>query len=158
MDQENDFDDFRVHTDHPLRHYDRTCPACIYERDKESREDPPDLISGPDTGKWCWWCRTDTHNDAECDCTRTIRERVGLADDDMRWIPVAERMPEKDGWYLVAFNKDNLEECGYVNMAYQTYFMADNGIWCENDPTDDLCGVTHWMPLPEPPAVEPSQA
>lgn len=64
-----------------------------------------------------------------------------------RWIPVAERMPERDvpvlGWY-----KDN------PFSAYCSEVVAWNGsgwvfIYAHRYVTD----VTHWMQLPEPPEM-----
>lgn len=61
------------------------------------------------------------------------------------WIPCAERLPDKHGRYYVAYaNPDDWP----VDIA--TY---DAG-WhtCEGDE------VSHWMPLPEPPAKEADDA
>lgn len=64
--------------------------------------------------------------DAELE-KRTINDRP------YEWISVEDRLPEKDGYYLVANDDDR---------AHFTTFAAGNFI---------SCGVTHWMPLPEPP-------
>ena len=50
-----------------------------------------------------------------------------------QWIPVTERLPEKNGEHILVCYKD-----GWVCDQYT--------------PVDD--GVTHWMPLPEPPKGE----
>ena len=50
-----------------------------------------------------------------------------------KWIPVTERLPEKYGEHILVCYKD-----GWVCDQYT--------------PVDD--GVTHWMPLPEPPKGE----
>ncbi len=50
-----------------------------------------------------------------------------------KWIPVTERLPEKDGEHILVCYKD-----GWVCDQYT--------------PVDR--GVTHWMPLPEPPKGE----
>lgn len=55
-----------------------------------------------------------------------------------RWIPVTERLPDEDGYYLT------LRECGYVGSRY---FYKDN----PNHFTRTHSMLTHWMPLPEPP-------
>jgi hypothetical protein len=67
-----------------------------------------------------------------------------------RWIPVSERLPDKEGSYLV---------CSTRNSVYVTHFHTDryfkNGYF-------RLAGfavrgdskITHWMPLPEPPKGE----
>ena len=79
------------------------------------------------------------------------------------WIPVSERLPKKDGRYLVVkllfdktqwqdvlrFAKDGAKTSPY-DLAGQT------NVWYRYDseygdvPTDN---VTHWMPLPEMPEL-----
>lgn len=49
-----------------------------------------------------------------------------------KWIPVTERLPEKDGQYLVTVKK------GYMLI----------GLWCGIK--EDWGNVIAWMPLPEP--------
>lgn len=68
------------------------------------------------------------------------------------WISVKDRLPsEKYNWYIV------FENSGYpeVTMAFYDGKVGDNGcLWlCHNDAEDrdEWTGVTHWMPLPEPP-------
>lgn len=56
-----------------------------------------------------------------------------------QWIPVTERFPEENGIYLT-FNKKKQ----YEFHMFQTGKRMWKGIWQED-------GVTHWMPLPEPP-------
>ena len=46
------------HIDHPMRHWDRTCPACVYESEHESDKDrhewvgQPDLATVGEVGVW----------------------------------------------------------------------------------------------------------
>lgn len=66
------------------------------------------------------------------------------------WIPITERLPESDGYYLVTINTGHynsetreIEAQGTVCIRY--YFSADDvkkAIFCQN--------CTAWMPLPEP--------
>ena len=60
------------------------------------------------------------------------------------WIPVTERLPEKDTYTLVTTD-------GVVISAYwhndRFYGFSAKGI-------ATVGGVTHWMPLPEPPKGE----
>ena len=81
-----------------------------------------------------------------------------------KWIPVTERLPEKDGEYLV------FEKSGYGTRTRTLRFAKDGrkvdkydfhrewkNVWFYYDSewghiTIDT--VTHWMPLPEPPKGE----
>lgn len=63
-----------------------------------------------------------------------------------RWIPVTERLPEKDGMYLVhgawsASGRKVTDTCEFY--VHDGYFRA---AWNFD--------VTHWMPLPEQPKEE----
>jgi len=80
---------------------------------------------------------------------------------EMKWIPVTERLPEKDGEYLA------LAKIGKFNLPIILCFAKDGrkidehdfedmweNVWYEYDcewgfVTKDF--TTHWMPLPEPP-------
>ena len=57
---------------------------------------------------------------------------------EWKWIPVSERLPEKDGYYLVA-----IAEEGYV--GFRRFFEDCPQAFTLAMP------VSHWMPLPEPP-------
>ena len=64
--------------------------------------------------------------------------------DAMKWIPVTERLPEKEGTYLTYTEKERIHLdcfCIYPNHGTQ-FWVGGNG------------KVTHWMPLPEPPKGE----
>lgn len=77
------------------------------------------------------------------------------------WIPVTERLPEKDGDYLVFKVFDQKAWCDVISFAKDgrkvsecTFGKKWQNIWYYYDSewgyirTDS---VTHWMPLPEPP-------
>lgn len=74
----------------------------------------------------------------------------------VRWIPVTERLPERDGCYIVTACD---EGCPYgEGIWYDTvvvmaeYYDDGRWLWYEGETEYDLCDiVTHWMPLPEPP-------
>lgn len=55
-----------------------------------------------------------------------------------RWIPVTERLPEKNEWVLVRSK--------FVKT--RTDFISNDGHWHMTP------AVTHWMPLPQPPKEE----
>ena len=69
-------------------------------------------------------------------------ERIAIMEAEMQgWIPVSERLPEDDGFYLV---------CGGGLMpwiAELRTFMNVRG-WCSNV---NMPVVKMWMPLPKPP-------
>ena len=83
-------------------------------------------------------------------------EDTGLTPEEvqqMRWIPVEERLPEENVTVL-AFNADPHAE-KYVLARYRTVVYL-GCYWCQFDQEyDSWCAscwkVTHWMPLPQPP-------
>ena len=58
--------------------------------------------------------------------------------EDPHWIPVTERLPEKEGRYLVTNSKIG---AWHVDVDFYRPYM---GGWMYDQ------GVTAWMPLPEP--------
>ena len=63
-----------------------------------------------------------------------------------RWIPVTERLPEKDQQVFVCLFRDD------PHIAWH-----DGEYWCTEDfrlDEPDDWQPTHWMPLPEPPESE----
>lgn len=56
-----------------------------------------------------------------------------------RWIPVAEQLPSEDGFTLIFTAHGNPGVCYFTNGWWGGY---------------DKDGITHWMPLPEPPEEE----
>lgn len=57
-----------------------------------------------------------------------------------KWIPITERLPERDGLYIVTFDGELVGQ--KEPFASTNYF--ENGQW------DDGDSVIAWMPLPEP--------
>lgn len=83
-----------------------------------------------------------------------------------RWIPVAERLPENGGYYLVYLRPFTGEtDIGPVSeeWAYATemYFNKGQMLWDNGNEsynavlsavnTETEYHITHWMPMPEPP-------
>lgn len=63
------------------------------------------------------------------------------------WIDCRERMPDRDGWYLVA-SSDFRPPCVYVLECRDTA-CPEHAHWRANS---DWHGyVAHWQPLPAPP-------
>lgn len=106
-----------------------------------------------------------------CDCSALAKERADrliasgvvvskmetTTDKDTnvpsKWIPVTERLPEEEGWYLV-YTTPNREHksinkarfCkGYAWGNFEPYWCGAGGHWAN---------VTHWMPMPEAPKGE----
>ena len=62
------------------------------------------------------------------------------------WIPVNERLPEKQVDAVALSNKNG----GYMFVGYRGYI---SGEWMENGALH-IGDVSHWMPLPPPPKGE----
>lgn len=60
------------------------------------------------------------------------------------WIPVSERMPEENGFYLATCDG---EICG-EDEPISGMAEFENGKWVDDE--DDYQCVLAWMPLPEP--------
>ena len=70
-----------------------------------------------------------------------------LIEEKPRWIPVAEALPEENGYYLTYVESAIFSNSYYLNMIK----------FIDGDFVEDHCvihRVTHWMPLPEPPKEE----
>ena len=76
---------------------------------------------------------TDGFNRLAKDAAEMLVEDINVPG---KWISVKDRLPEKHGHYLVV--RDN----GY--MSVDMYSRSSH--WGK-----DVCKITHWMPLPEPP-------
>ena len=59
-----------------------------------------------------------------------------------QWISVKERLPEKDGSYIV--------RSSLTGKVFTAHFWTGNGTWSGSAKTY----ISHWMPLPEPPKEE----
>ena len=70
------------------------------------------------------------------------------------WISVEDRLPEEDGTYITMTNATGKSR-GVIPMEYRTSSIRGKIVrrWMWHDRISPW-GVTHWMPLPEPPGGE----
>ncbi len=61
------------------------------------------------------------------------------------WISVKDRLPEKDGYYLISFNLSGGKRC----VGFRRFYRE-----CPEMFAPDSSIATHWMPFPEPPSVK----
>lgn len=66
------------------------------------------------------------------------------------WISVDERLPEKDGMYLI-FSPYTDKEGGIV---YCNRFVTKGNPIFPPNSFESISRVTHWMPLPEAPKMK----
>lgn len=78
-------------------------------------------------------------------CTRGI-ERTDMWQPMMRWIPVTERLPNKQDDYFVTIPLDNNSTFVDVLHFHKGKFYDTDSEWGDVEYDD----VTAWMPLPEP--------
>ena len=70
----------------------------------------------------------------------TFRHMIEDAPTENEWIPVSERLPKKDGWYLVTIR-------GYDTVTDVSLYSADGSAWSDVSTKQKAIA---WMPLPEP--------
>ena len=69
----------------------------------------------------------------------------------MEWIKVEDRLPNKNV-RILCYCEEYSKEC--IVLGIRDEYTSDRGvsvIFQLDDPRVSLIGVTHWMPLPEPP-------
>ena len=85
--------------------------------------------------------------DGLLDGRRAALECVPLA----KWIPVGERLPEKNGRYICNYHFGNNRDMTFTQVL--DYYAIDTAPHFQHT-LDGIMKVTHWMPLPEPPEEE----
>ena len=64
-----------------------------------------------------------------------------------RWIPVTDRLPEKDDCFMCTYKFNSNSGMQFVGDIF--YFASDKHPHWQHESAGVI--VTHWMPLPEPP-------
>lgn len=70
--------------------------------------------------------------------------------DALRWIPVSERLPDENADVLCCRGN-------HIGVLMDVYTYKGDGKWEDKYGYwnyTDIEGITHWMPLPEPPKGE----
>lgn len=74
-----------------------------------------------------------------------IEELKNYQSKENKWIPVSERLPDKNDNYLVTVEMKNID---YKFVAKWHFNKCEKPFWTEAEPTREK--VIAWMPLPEP--------
>lgn len=89
---------------------------------------------------------------------KSITEWAAIGMKAQRWISVKDRLPEKRGFYLVYCYMHSNKVVGFAPVLEDVDMFDFAGVkesgWYEYDGETgyyEFMGVTHWMPLPEPP-------
>ena len=91
--------------------------------------------------------RIDGYCSEHCKEMAEAESRIAELEEERRWIPVSERLPECEKDVLVFWGKAlDGSKIDWFGTAWRN--ECDDGKWC----TDPIV-PTHWMPLPEPPIV-----
>ena len=87
--------------------------------------------------------------DKQTEGCRTVNDALALIEHleakVPRWISVEERLPEKDGEYLVLKVHNYCKNDGYMAQGVALFLRTRDPEWV----IGNLCEVTHWMPLPD---------
>lgn len=86
-----------------------------------------------------------THTESNAGLLRLLIGLVNDAPTVNQWISVDDRLPDKCNNYLVYFGKS-------IGIRMKTAcWLPEKRIWKGAEAYSTLNGITHWMPLPEPP-------
>ena len=69
-----------------------------------------------------------------------------------KWIPVTERLPDRDGQYLCNYHFGEHRAMTFTRVL--DYYATDKVPHFQHTLGDITMKVTHWMPLPAPPKGE----
>lgn len=86
-------------------------------------------------------------------CAR-FSEEIMVLRERGRWIPVEERLPERDDCVAVCVSGKPQTNITLQNAVELATFSGKEGWILECWPEWESADVTHWMPLPQPPKGE----
>ena len=132
---------------------ENACEHCPYWKEEEVPEEERPIY-GADTWHSCDVDRVgldavDLIERLTARCAR-YAEEIAVAQEQTRWIPVTERLPE-DGDVVLCWYE--YFRFGEYNRMYRTYGIGYyiNGMWGGDVSNGRNTKVLAWMPLPEPP-------
>lgn len=82
-----------------------------------------------------------------------LREALNMAisalreQEERRWIPVAERLPERNGEYICRYGLGGEDSIKFTGVL--CYFATDKNPHWQHESIGLICSM--WMPLPDPP-------
>lgn len=100
-------------------------------------------------------CEQCPYNNEPFPCGNALLQDVLslLKEQEARWIPVTERLPEE--WHIVITYQPSPSWMEDRIGLRRTAVYIGNGKWREAEKHNMMeLPVTHWMPLPEPPKEE----
>lgn len=132
---------------------ENACEHCPYWKEEEVPEEERPIY-GADTWHSCDVDRVgldgaDLIERLTARCAR-YAEEIAVAQEQTRWIPVTERLPE-DGDVVLCWYE--YFRFGEYNRMYRTYGIGYyiNGMWGGDVSNGRNIKVLAWMPLPAPP-------
>ena len=103
-----------------------------------------------------YWTEKDVMENAILDLQHEnddLRTRIAELEQERRWIPVSERLPEihddYDGEKSDCCYAIDIHKCVWI-----AYYRPDEKDWYELPAGIILTTITHWMPLPPAPESE----
>ena len=117
---------------------------------REAEERLKYMLKRCDEDGFCKYYLKERNCDGCCEAVRIAAKRLGQ-EEQWRWIPVTERVPEKEnGKYLVTIKYEHL--CGYDVCIRIMGYCAGTREWYRTTEEEwiETGSITAWMPLPEP--------
>lgn len=74
-------------------------------------------------------------------------EGYELAEKDLGWISVKDRLPEESGFYITCVEQSGVAQC----VSVDNYFDVKRKEWIEDDEDNCIAAVDYWMPIPKLP-------